>query len=106
HPEQPPYQIEITGIAFCPDGSLFATGCADERVVLWNAKTFRPVHTFAVPAPVTCVAFSADGKYLAAGADKSNGIYLWNVLARKYLGTIRGHSKRVRGVVFAEDGKS
>jgi WD40 repeat protein/DNA-binding SARP family transcriptional activator/tRNA A-37 threonylcarbamoyl transferase component Bud32 len=77
----PPYTPErlvalISDMAFSPHGELLATAGADDGTVrLWDAKTGRQVGTplFRYPgamhAKLMTVAFSADGRWLATGAD-------------------------------------
>jgi WD40 repeat protein len=49
------------------------------------------------------VAFSPDGQLLATG--KSDGtITLWQLETRRELGTLRGHTQRVRTLAFSPDG--
>jgi WD40 repeat protein len=102
-PEHSSYQAEITSLAYDPHGALLATGGADHRVLLWDAKSFQQLHAFEASAPVLCVAFSADGRHLAAGTEQSNALHVWDVLARQTRATIKGHSKNVRSVAFVGD---
>jgi WD40 repeat protein/serine/threonine protein kinase len=102
-PDQLPHQAEITSLAYGPDGSLLATGGVDGRVLLWNAKTWQPVHAFEASTPVLCVAFSPDGELLAAGTERTNAVHVWDVPARKLRTTIKGHSLKVRSIAFAGD---
>jgi WD40 repeat protein len=105
---------------FQPQGQLLAggTGMVRDndgkyygRVVLWNLqsgtiqKRLR-AHT----APVWCVAFSPDGKHLAAGSglDLEDGTYeviIWNLEAGdKEEQHLVGHSGRVISLAFSPDG--
>src|SRR5262249_44898616 len=103
--DQRPDAAEITSVAYGPDGSRCATASADHRVLLWDTKIWQPVHTFEASAPVVCVAFSRDGKHLAAGTAKSNAVHIWDVETRQLRATIKGHSKNVTSVAFARKGE-
>jgi WD40 repeat protein len=71
-------------LAFSPDGMLLASG--DESVHLWEARTGKPLKKLDKPVnntpgswPVTLsLAFSPDGKMLAAGS-MDRTVYLWDV---------------------------
>jgi WD40 repeat protein len=68
----------VCGLAFHPDGTLIATGCADGKVRLFEARSGDLKQTLEHPTldprgPVDrhrlVVAFSGDGKRLATGSD-------------------------------------
>ncbi len=69
----------VMSLAFQPSGSLLATGNLDGTVTLWDAAhpaapaRLRPADN----KPVRAVAFSPDGKTLAAS--QPSGALLWNV---------------------------
>jgi hypothetical protein len=61
--------------------ALLASEIRDDRgwmgyVGLWDATTGRPVRGFVVSTPARSLAFSPDGKTLAAAS--GNSVYLWN----------------------------
>jgi hypothetical protein len=65
-----------------------------------HLSAFLPGHKDSVGG----VAFSPDGKFLAAaGFDRS--VVLWDVDNRKLLARLEGHRAEVRGVAFSPDGK-
>jgi WD40 repeat protein len=49
------------------------------------------------------IRLSADGKTLAAGC---HGIRLWDLRSRKNIGTLKGHTWTVLSVAFSPDGKT
>lgn len=57
-----------------------------------------------LPALVTALAFSPDGKQLAAGTG-DGGIHLWDVSAQKAAGVIKAHGGPVTTLAYAGDGK-
>lgn len=76
----------ITCISFSPTGNLIATGDRDNRVTVWDATSGNELVTLADGVQeVFALAFSADGKWLAAANNvkkdtlKSGEVRYWNV---------------------------
>src|SRR5208337_4093923 len=117
---------DVRSVAFSPDGKTLAAGCCLRRflvkfgsipsgeggVVLWDVA----IRSQLVKAPlavsegdVRSVAFSPDGKTLAAGyAGGSSGVVLWDVATRSQLvkAPLAVPAGDVRGVAFSPDGKT
>jgi WD40 repeat protein len=110
-------------VTFSPNGKIVASGGSDGTIRLWNAATGERVGLWTVAADrpieyttenakvsssshlfVESVAFSPDGKMLAAGT-LDGSISLWDVAAGKQLGKPLKYSGEVRSVKFSRDGK-
>jgi WD40 repeat protein len=124
-----PVHGAIDAVAFSPDGRLLALG-GYRRVWLLDVSTGSsegtrsparslPSHSSPIgsrlaslgPAsgPVTSLAFSPDGRLLAAGggaAGQFGEIHLWDVARRRLARTLRGHRDAVYSVAFSPDGRT
>ena len=108
-------------VAFAPDGKLLATGSQDGLVRLWDVGTHQQLREMALPlkepaggasefqppyrSHVDSVAFSPDGKRLAAGSSDKL-VRLWEVATGKEVATLEGHKESIVWVEFAPDGKT
>ena len=105
--KSPPGKV-ANQVAFSPDGRLIAASYADlnfmeGQVRLWNAATAKPSGTWRVDRTTTGLAFSGDGKTLAASGYM--GVGLWNVPGAKPAGRVDvGDTFSVRGVALSLDG--
>jgi WD40 repeat protein len=101
--------VRLAHVAFSPDGALLATaGKSDSSVVrLWKVATRQLVFTARQPwdMPAWCVAFSPDGKTLAAGLEKGE-VRLWDVGTGQESARFSGHGFRIRWIGFHPDGLS
>ena len=108
----------VRHVAFAPDGKTLAAGYdfggpADARsgVVLWDAAARRRLADLPLRAgegTIAGLAFSRDGKTLAAGCNSVGGVVLWDLATRRRLAdqplpVIEGH---VQDVAFSPDGKA
>ncbi|HJZ55630.1 MAG TPA: FecR domain-containing protein [Gemmataceae bacterium] len=100
----------ITCIAASPDGAALAVGVSDpgkgphNKVVFFDPKSGERL--FALPTQkraVMVLAFSADGRFLAAGFN--GAVQLWNVRSRELVRTISGFERMVVCLAFSPDGK-
>jgi WD40 repeat protein len=95
----------MKGNVYCAssgDGATVVTGGADGVVRLWDAHAgapLRTLHTFSFP--VSCVAFSTDGRRLAAGSSWS--VTLFDAHSGAELRKVE-HMGGVASVAFAPDG--
>jgi WD40 repeat protein len=68
-------EAPIWSVTFSPKGDLFASGSVNRWVCLWNLEG-KKVREYRAASPVRGLAFSRDGKWLAASC--SNGtVRLW-----------------------------
>ncbi|MFA0768259.1 MAG: hypothetical protein OXFUSZZB_001587 [Candidatus Fervidibacter sp.] len=100
HPET------VFRLAFQPNGNLLAVamgGLSDRGIWIWNAENGQRVRTLGgMKEPVLDVAWSADGKLLAAAvADGTVRLYDADGNLRA---TFQGHSDWVNAVAFHPDG--
>jgi RNA polymerase sigma factor (sigma-70 family) len=118
----------IERLAFSANGLCLAAVTAERRVILYETVTGqargplgtadpgnRRMHlTFSYnggsgvmgprrEAPI-CLAFSADGRYLAT-AQETPAIHVWDVLAGREVGQLRGHEGGVVSLLWAPDGR-
>jgi tetratricopeptide (TPR) repeat protein/tRNA A-37 threonylcarbamoyl transferase component Bud32/Tol biopolymer transport system component len=97
----------IESLAFRPDGTLLAAGCAKGTVHLWDPRTKGRErkrldgHT----AWVKRLTFSHDGKLLASSGSDDQTVKVWDVPTGKELLTLKAHSPWVGGVAFSPDDK-
>ncbi|MFP4099602.1 protein kinase domain-containing protein [Coleofasciculus sp.] len=97
----------INDVAISPDGESIASVSGDGTVKLWQISTGEEQDSFGDSQLrfgfFYSVAFSPDRQLLATG--KSDGtITLWQLETRRELGTLRGHTQRVRTLAFSPDG--
>jgi WD40 repeat protein len=100
----------MQGIAFSPDGKAIAT-CVGGSVHVWNVATGQQkscleVESVQETSRLICgaVAFSPDGKYLAAGSGKGT-LRLWDTATWKWVRTLKGHEGPIVGAAFTREGR-
>ena len=96
----------VYSVSFSPDGSWIVSGSADKTLILWDAKSGKPMgkpmrgHT----SWVRSVAFSPDGSQIVSGSADST-LILWDAKSGKPIGDpMRGHTASVNSVSFSPDG--
>ena len=107
----------IWGLAFSPDSRTLAGGCMDRTVRLWSLHDLDTTSVAPLPAGTTLevsrgwvlsVAFSPDGKTLAAAGGLGDGqVWLWNIESNPpTLQTkLKGDGYLIRTVAFSPDGR-
>ena len=102
-------------VAFSPMATISATGNQtgggnydDGTIRLWNVATRSQIGTVTDPKSqgTFSVAFSPDGRTVAAGDD--NGLnHLWNVATGKLTATLENpSSQNINSVAFSPDGRT
>jgi WD40 repeat protein len=89
----------VGSIAFSPDSKTLATGGFSTQ--LWDVETGK-LQRELFRAGTLSVAFSADGKYLAAAENRE--VRIWDLAAGKQLHLLKGHTEQTNSVCFSPDG--
>jgi len=92
----------ISGVA-CLDRRLVATAGYDNRVILWDARTRRPIARASHDHLANQCAFSPDGTLLAT-ASSDHTARLWRVPDLRLIAVLHGHDDDVEMVAFSADG--
>ena len=101
----------VTGVAFHPTKNLVASCSSDKSVKLWNADTGAELWTVRGEKSIQCLAFSRNGRILAAGdgyvpGGKDYSIRLYDAESGTQIGCpLRGHNDPVWSVCFSPCGE-
>ncbi|MCH8828790.1 MAG: hypothetical protein IID45_04355, partial [Planctomycetes bacterium] len=101
----------VARVDFSPDGTMLATATESNALQLWKPRTGKEIGKFGGESfRMQQVAFSPDGKLIAAGggnfSNPRNGrVAIWDVKTRKQLAVYKDHSQPVIGVAFSPDSK-
>lgn len=92
----------VKDAAFSPDGARFATASQAGKVELWNTDG-RKTGEFPFPNAVS-VAFSSDGRLIAAGAEDGDAV-IFHLSENRRIAVLKGHTRKVSGLAFSPDGR-
>ncbi len=103
----PGHKSWTNAIAYAHGGDPLASASSDNTVVVWDAATRKPKHTFAPKAAeIRNVAFSPDSKLLAAGT-RYGITKVWSTEKGEEVASLKGtHTGDVWSVAFSPDGKT
>ncbi|WND23064.1 hypothetical protein RI060_39525 [Streptomyces janthinus] len=94
----------LLSLAFSPDGhTLATTGSPKGAVKTWNARTGQLQDSFSVSGEVGALAFSSDGRTLAASNER--GVHLWDLATSQIRRTLPTRSPAA-AVTFGPDGRT
>ncbi|MCY4404197.1 MAG: WD40 repeat domain-containing protein [Candidatus Poribacteria bacterium] len=100
---------EVNDIKFSPDGSLLAAATAI-GIWLYDAYTGKEITMLPHPKKVNTLAFSNDGKTLAAGESEYQGyesaVRLWDLGTKKVISSVIGNWKEIKALAYTADGKN
>jgi WD40 repeat protein len=103
----------VMAVRFSPVGKVLASWQATGAVELWDYQAQRHIRTLRdplnevadeIPDYESALAFSPDGRKLAAGA--GTNILVWDMDTYQRTAVLRGHTGLVWFLVFAPDGKT
>lgn len=101
-------KLGCSAVVFSPDGKRLAI--SGTRVTIWDVATGKQTHFLqTTQAPGRALAFSPDGKMVAAGdarSSKEGCARLWNVESGEPIRVISGIESGVTRLAFTPDGKS
>jgi WD40 repeat protein/DNA-binding SARP family transcriptional activator len=101
----PSAELIYVGVTFSPDGATFAAPAEPSGVTIWNSRTGEEIITLSGYQPkLTTVAFSPDGRRIAAGSDLTHTPPVWDTETGELLFTLNGHQESVRDVAYSPDG--
>ncbi len=100
--------LPINGLAFSPNGKSLAAACnyLDKgTMILWEVdrNQRRTFFEASLPAGLKCLAFSPDGRTVAAGA-LDGCIYLWELISGRRRATLKA-GEIITTLSFSPDGK-
>ena len=98
---------EVLSVTFAPDGKTLAVGYRNQMIRLWDPDQAKVITDLKYPGPVSALAYSQDGKTLAAsGAGK---IVIYDALKGQELrqfGPKEGTLPTVACIAFSPDGRT
>jgi WD40 repeat protein len=93
-----------TAVAWSSDGKQVASA-GNDSVSLWDVSTDRELRRLdGLKNGPGCVAFSSDGRLVAAGC-ASGEVLVWETANGRLVRSFKGHTAAVATVAFAPDGK-
>ena len=94
----------VHSLAFSPDGSLLAAAVIEGEsgfIRMWETQSWKAIRTFRFQSQnPTCVRFSLDGQFLAAGGTGEEAV-VWNTSLAAVANMLPGHDTGVAGLAFA-----
>ncbi len=85
----------VISISYSPAGDMIAAGCHNGKIHLLDSATFAVKRSLRGDKQINCVAFSPDGKNIAAGDGtmfEAGSVRLYDTVTGDMKSTLSGHS--------------
>jgi WD40 repeat protein len=97
------HALDVTSLAWSPDGSRLASGSLDQTIRLWDTATGQQLASFASGSGILGLSWRADGRRLASADYPSRTVTIWDANTGERLQTFKGHGADVWWVAWSPD---
>ena len=95
----------VLSIEFSPDSSKVATACADGKVRIFSAPSWKPLWTLTGNnGPVQWVDFSPHGNWIAS-AGQDTTVRIWSAQTGRLVQTLSESTESLKTLAFSPDGR-